>query len=688
MIGQYVTEDGKPIYDATKLSKSSYQPKGDVLKLWQQIQTDYGVAYILQHRPFKEFDGVSLLKRAKLDQETFAAYVGAEYVPDHKRWKWKGRKNTSRNKLIGICARMLAGMLYPTVHASNEMKEDDKMAARVMRMRVENHLRKAGYETKFLFMIMSALVNPAVFVQVEWVEMMQKIKENGNIEEVLNESLSGIVLNIIPIDEIMLPDFYSGTGDLNRLNCILRVRRIPWDEARAKHAGKYYVSGLDGNRIDLFDYVKAGMTRIFLTGNENQELFDIEWTEADRTYVQEITAYYPYEDLEVPVVGGVLMVDEENVYNKNPFKHRRYTLTEKGWKSIPVLPFAASGFEPLDPAGRFFYYKSGAFKEFWDDKSLNTMHRYAHDGTALDVIKPTILSGVSKVDSTMMVPGGTFGIPAGGSVSQYSMGPNLKAVWDAVAQYEKDLSESTTVNPVPNPGQTGISATQTNVATMQAKLFMSVFALLVADLIKKVGELVVDDEINYACTGEIDESIPGHLNLKDKVSLIRGKEKGKAITNKVIFTSKHMGKKYTDKQIEDKEWELYDKSGKNDKERANSDQRTYEVNPYQYSRLVYQLSLDADQILDKSMGATQERKIRAFTILKDPAIAPFTDQGEVAGSMIEEFGSELTDDPEKLKSKQASQPGQQNGMISSIMGDKGQGNVPSPFNNQPAQQVK
>lgn len=663
MIGGYITkEDGTPSDAYNKLSASSYQPKGDVLKLWQQIQKDYQIAYLLQHRPFKEFDGVSLLERAKLDQETFAAYVGCEYVPQHKAWRWKGRKNTSRNKLIGICARMLAGMLYPTVHAHNEMNEEDAMTAKVMKIRIEDHLKKSGYETKFLFMIMSALVNPAVFVQVEWVEMMQKIKVNGKIEEVLNEALSGLVLNILPIDEIMLPDFYSGTGNLQRLNCVLRVRRIPWDEARAKWEDKVFTTDASGERKDLFDYVQAGMTRIFLTGNENQELFDIEWTEADRTYVQEITAYYPYEDLEVCVVGGVLMVNETDVYNTNPFIHRRYTLTDSGWKSFPVLPIVASGFEPLDPSGRFFYYKSGAFKEFWDDKSLNTMHRLAHDGTYLDVIKPTILSGVAKVDSTVLVPGGTFGIPAGGTMSQYSLGPNLKAVWDAVGQYKEDLSDSTTVNPVPTPNQPNVSATQTNVAVQQAKLFMSIFALLVADLIKRVGELVVDCEVNYAAIGEIDAKIPGHLNLKDKTSLIKGKEKGKNITHKVIFTSKHMGKKYTDKQLEDKEWELYNETGKDNEGRSNSGQRIYEVNPYQYARTVYECYMDADQILDKSMGAIQQRKVTAFNILKDPAIAPFTDQEELADSIIDEFGSDLVDDPEKLKKQQPSPMMQSMGM--------------------------
>lgn len=640
-----------------------------------RVQRDYQVAYTLQHRPFREFDGYSLLQRARMDQELFAAHVGAEFVAQHKRWRFKGRKNTARNKLINICARMIAGMLYPTVHAKNELNEEDKMTARVMRIRIEEHLRKADYTVKFLFMILSALVNPAVFVEVEWVEFMQKIKtqlDNGDakVEEVVNEMMSGLQLHIVPIDEMMTCDFYSGTGNLRILPTILRIRRIPWDNARAKWQGRYF----NEKGEDLFKFVEAGKTRIVLTGNENQELFDIEWTEADRSYVQELTAYYPYEDLQVTFVGGVAMINEKNCYNTNPFEHRRFVLIGDDWKSIPVLPIVMSGFEPIDPTGRFLYYKSGAFKEFWDDLSLNTMHRLAHDATYLDTIKPVMISGVSKVDSTVMVPGGVFGMPAGAQVNPYNFGPNLKAVYDNIAIQEKDMAESTSINPAPTNPQAGVSATQTNVAVQQAKLFMTVFALLISDLVSKVGELVVDCEVNYASSGEIDESVPGHLNLKPRVSLVKGKDKGRNITNKIVFTSKHMGKKYSPKKIEDKEWELYNKSGNTPRERYQSDQRTYEVNPHKYARTIYSVFVDADEIVDRSLGADKQRKMIAFNMMTDPRVAPFTDQEAVINDfVIEEYGG---DNPDKYKKKQTMAG---NDMMNAIMGNNGQNANPQSF---------
>ena len=112
--------------------------------MFSKCQNDYQRAYNLQHRTFDEFDGLSLLQRARRDQQTFGAFVGAEYIPAHKSWRWRGRKNTARNKLISILAHMISGMLYPLVSASNEEDEPDKLAARVMRIIVEDHLKKAG----------------------------------------------------------------------------------------------------------------------------------------------------------------------------------------------------------------------------------------------------------------------------------------------------------------------------------------------------------------------------------------------------------------------------------------------------------------------------------------------------------------------------------------------------------------
>lgn len=657
MIAGIVTDkDGWPLDSGGKrLSPSAYAPSKDVMDLFARVQDDYTVAYNLQHRNFQEFDDVSLLDRARKDQQTFSAYVGAEFVPVQKKWRWKGRKNTARNRIIGILAHLLAAMLFPYVRAVNDQDEEEKDAARVMQILIEDHLRKAGYEMKFLYMAMSALVNPAVFVNVEYVEAIQKIKqrkEDGSVEilEVVDQLLSGLNLNIIPIDELLLADFY--TFELQRQPYLCRVRRIPWDESR-----KIY-----GKHKD-FKYVTAGATKLFMTGQENQTLFDIEWTEADRGYVQEITMYYRPEDLQVTFVGGVFMGEEQDIYNKNPFSHRRMVPHEGEWVSAPIYPFAKSGFEPLDVTGRFAYYKSAAFKAYWDDASINKAYQLLQDGMYLDVMKPTFISGAAKVDGTVIAPGAVVPLPKDAAVTPYSLGSNLAAAMNVLMTNKEDLAESTqdqTQGGIPQPGVT-LGATQ--IAERNAKLILGVFGLMIANLVEQLGALTQDCIIQHATLGELDTKVPEALKVRYRTYLAKGEEKGKNISSRIIFDGDMMGRQMTEDEKEEAEWNMYTSSGKTAKEREESDQRVYRVNPYQFARMTYSTFVDADQIVSRSMGTDQQRKMMAFQMFSNPIVQPYINMSNVVQDFVIEPFSD--GDPEKYM-RQESEMNNLNAMMGAV----------------------
>lgn len=658
--GIVVGKDGTPQDNkGNKLSLSSFNPLPEVRKFLLHFQTDYTNAWTLQRKPYDEFDGYSLLDRARLDQETFGAFVGVQYLPKHKQWQWTGRKNTARNKLIGILAHLLAGMLFPFVYAQNERDEEDKMTARVMGIMIEEHLRRARYEMKFLYLVLSALVNPAVFASINYVESMQKIKqrmENGEIKilEAVDEIMSGTQLNIIPIDELVLGDMYSGTGNIHAQPHIFRVRRISYDYARSIYAGKFYTE----NGTDLFDFVEAGKTR-WVEDSENYTLYDVEWDESDGNFVQEVTGYYRSEDLEVPVVGGIPMCEYKNIYNANPFSHRRMTYTNGEWLSVPIYPFAMSGFEPIDPSGRFAYYKSGAFKEYWDDQKLNKVDRLAMNGMQLDVMKPVFLSGVARFDSTAMIPGATIAMPLNASVTPYSLGPNLAAAYKAIVDANQDLSESTQDKVMQGSTQPGVTATQTVVAQRQARIFLGVFGLLVADLVKQIGELTMDCVIQYSTRGELEAFVPEALRLKFKTFIAKGKDKGADVTNRIVFSDRYMGKTLTAKEARKREWQLYEQSG-GDK----TDQRIYEVNPYLFSRTRFSMFVDADKIVMRSMGTDRQQKELAFEKLTDPRVMPFINPEAVINDFVIEEYSE--GDPERYKRKEGDVEAAQ--AMQSIMG--------------------
>lgn len=670
MIANIVCDiDGNPVDgNGNKLTVSAYNPPEQVKKLFYQVQQDYSIAWRLQHRGFQEFDGYSLLERTRLDQQTFGAYVGIEQVPLQKQWRWKGRKNTTRNKVIGILAHVIAGMLFPYCYAYNEDDEEDKMTAKVMRLLIENHLKKADYEMKFLFMMTSALVNPAVFVEVEYVEAIQKIKLKGadgkwRVEEAVDELLSGINLNIIPIDQILLADFY--TFDLQRQPNIIRVTRISYDEARERWAGKYFIDGKD-----QFDYVQAGMTRVMLTGQENQTLYDIEWTEADANYVQVLEPMYRPEDLETCWVGGVFMGEHEDIYNSNPFKHRRMSMIGDKWMSIPVYPFAKTGFEPLDPAGRFAYYKSACFKAFWDAMGDDKAHQLAFDAMQLDVFKPVFLSGLASISDDVMVPGATVGMPLGASVTPYQLSPNIIQALNLMRVEQEDLSESTQDKIQSGIAQQGVTATATMKAQQNAQVIMQVFSNMIADLVRQIGDLVIDDIIMHTTTGEVDATIPEALNMKFKTVMFKGKDGGKDVTNKIDFSTEMMGSNFTKEKANDLEWKMFDANGG-----MNTSQHAYKVNPYKFARTRFSLYIDPDVITSRSMGTDQLKKERAFNLLTDPRVAPYVDQQAVVDKFVLEEYSD--GDPDQFKKK----PGTGQDMLSQVMGTQPGGkSVASPLN--------
>lgn len=628
-----------------------------MLELFNRCQDDYQRAWRLQHRPFDEFDGLSLLQRAKLDQRTFGAFVGAEFVPKQKAWRWKGRKNTARNKLIALLAHMIAGMLYPMVYAQNQEDEEDKITAKVMRILVEEHLRKAGYQMKFMYMALSALVNPAVFVEVEYVVAMQRIKEQGlngtvTISEAIDTLLTGLNLSIIPIDQLLLADFY--TGDIQRQPYLVRVDRISWDQAR-----KIY-----GEHED-FKYVQAGKTRVVQTGSENATLYDIEWTEADATAVQVLTFLYRDEDLEVTWVGGVFVGNKTDLYNTNPFKHRRMSLIGDEWKTIPIYKVAKSGFEPLDPTGRFAYYKSGAFKEYWDDASINKSYQLLQDGMYLDVIKPILGTGIVKVDTNVVAPGAYITTPnKDATLSAWSMGSNLPQAMAVLQENKSDTADST-LSPIMQ-GQMGARQTAyaVNAALTNAKIMLGLFSFMMADLIKQVGELTVDCVVLHTTQGELDATIPEALSMKFKTILVKTKEKGRDMTNKIIFTDALLGKRYTQSQVRAKNFDLLEKAGG-----QKSDQVIYEVNPYRFARTIFTMWVDPDKITASAIGLNRDQKMQDIQMLTAPFVYPFVNQEALANEVIEEYGG---DNPDKLK-KQASD------MMSAVMGGQGQDpNNPNP----------
>lgn len=640
------------------LSKKMNAPE-DVKRLWEHVRQDYFKDYSLQNRPFQEFDMLSLLQRMNLDQQTWGAFVGANYSTADQQWRWQGRKNTARNKIIGILAHVVSSMLYPFVYAYNEDNKEDELTARVMRILIENHLKKTKYEDKFLYMMCSALVNPAVFAQVECVEALQKIKykKDGKwvIDQVIDEVISGIHLNLVPVDQLMLADFY--TSDIQNQPHIIKARRISYDEAKKIYGGKYKWNG-----NDVFDSVMKGdMTQAVGAGRDNQTIYNIDWTLADQNFVQEITAYYKAEDLEVTFVGGILMGNYDDVYNTNPFKKRRITVNKRGdYVTMPVYPFAKTGFEPIDPNRRFAYYKSAAFKEFWDDASLNRAFQLAQDSSYLGAFSPTMITGVTgPIDSSIMVPGYTFGAPKDATLTPAFQQKNMASLQFLMQKNEDDMSLSTQDQLQSGVAAPGVTATASIKAEQNAKIIMTVFATMIANLVKDIGQLYVDDVLLHTSQGEVDATVPENLVIKYNTIRHQTKEGGKEVNNIIQFEPNMALPTFTKDKADELEWKIYNENGAED-----THTYSYIVDPYKFAKAQFSVYVDPQVIISRSLGTDTLRKERLLTWAQNPVFAPYLNMKEVTDKLIIDDLAE--GDPDKFRAED----NQMNQMANSMFGGK------------------
>jgi hypothetical protein len=294
-----------------------------------------------------------------------------------------------------------------------------------------------------------------------------------------------------------------------------------------------------------------------------------------------------------------------------------------------VYPFAKTGFEPLDPNGRFAYYKSAAFKEFWDDASINRMYQITQDGTFLDVFKPIFGSGIASLNADAMVPGNFIGMPAGASVTPYQLGANLQASMQLIRKNEEDMSLSTVSAEQNGNAQPGVTATASIKADQAAQVIMGNTAIMIVDLIRQIGELTIDDILAHTTIGEVDATVPESLNMKYKTVRLQTKQDGKDINKVVKFDTSMMQSNFTSDKAQELEWKMFEDNGGMD---ATSIE--YKVNPYKFARLKFSAFVDPQILVSNAMGTSALRDQRMVAILTNPAISPYINMDEVIRDFV------------------------------------------------------
>ena len=603
MIGTIPTDKtGKP-----KASVSSYQPSKEIKDLMGRIRQDYNIGHNNLHSTYEEFSNRSVLDETSASQRVFNAYIPPRSDNPDEAWKAQTVRPLARNKMISIAAHVTANLIYPTIFAQNEKDEDDEMAAQVMSDIFEWVQEKADYDRVFLFSVISMLSNPAVIVEVSFVEAVIKAKkmaeEGTKTCDVLDELNSGIKLGIVPVDEFMIANVRE--FNLQKQRFIIRKRFIDYSEAESLYGDH-----------ENFKHVQPGVRSVY--SNDESTFYDTYDTH-NPTLVEEAIYYNRCEDMEVPTINGIYMGKDK--IEDNTFRHRRTILTPDGEiATIPVYKFAKSGYEPIDEM-RFFYYKSAAAKLGADQDLVDTLYNMVLDGTFLSIMPPVNVFGSEEQNASVVYPGATNYFGKETRTETLNVGQHINAGLNTLQMVEHSMSQSSQ-----DDTRLGISSSGNQTAfeisrlEQNAAVQLGLFGKMIGFLVKDISELIIDNIISHLTIGQVNQLITGELRMNYNTFLIKSKsEGGKKLKKRIEFTDEVMG----DFDLKSKQIDLMKREGENE--------RIFLVNPYEFSRLRYRLSVNASAAISKSPFNQKVLNLEAYDRL---ITNPFIDQQAVTRDFL------------------------------------------------------
>ena len=575
MIGNLITEiiNGKEVIQN---EKAEFQPSEEVKNLTARIKKDYEIGYGILHRPFEEFNDLSLVQRMDVDQKSFNSYVQPKTDDPDESWRWNGVRPITRNKILSTAAHLTAGMMYPGVFAQNDQDEEDRDAEDIMRYLITWNIKYSDYEMTFLYGVLAALVNPAAYIEVDYAETLQTIKMKGDdgkitLTDIVDEVLSGLKFHNVPADEILLSNPYEYY--LQKQRFIIRRRFVDYDEIAARYSGHPNLK-----------YIKPGIKAFY---NSNDGMFYQQKDENLDTLAEEAIYYNRREDIEVPYVNGVYMGD--NNVEANLIKCRDN-------KNRPKYPYVKFGAEPIDEK-RFAFYKSLSFKLLNDQDIADQMWRMVMDDTFLEVMTPLAVMGEERISTDIMFPGSVTNFPIDTKVEGIGAGRNLQAGWNALGQIEKSMAEASEEEQRGGKYAEG-QRTAYEVAKVEenARISLGILGKMLMRMVSDLGDLMIDRIIMFQTIGEIEELTGGQTKMKYRSFLLPDEaEGGRKVTRKVMFDGSLIGKKMSKRQKLEESYNIMEEQGGDD-----SQTRIYRANPSLFSRLKYMITIEPEAWMPKN----------------------------------------------------------------------------------------
>lgn len=600
---------------------SRYNPSKEVKERTSEVLRDFGLANTIKTKPYAEFNFNSLIDRMNLDQMSYNQYPGDRSQDPADAWRSLAFRPIVRNKIISIAAHITASIIYPKIYAQNDRDEEDRDAAQVMRDIIEWVSDQCDYDKTFLYSVLAALVNPAAIIHTEFAEKYREIKVTKadgtwDTKKVLDDLFSGFQDTLVPVDELWISNIYE--HNIQKQPFLIWRKVIDYATAKAKY-----------NDYEPFKYVKPGIQVLYA---EDLDLFYEQYDQSMRgNLVEEIRYYNRFADLQLTFVNGILM---EDVNQPNPRKDKLY-------------PFVKGGYELFDD-GRFFYYKSLAFKLANDEDIINTMYRMLTDGSYMQVMPPAVVFGDDEINSAVIAPGVVTTLSNADGRSSFQTIPtnnNLTAGYNLLEKVEASVNESS--SDVLQQGQSpqgDQTAFEISKVEQNARVMLGLFGKMIGFMVKDFGKLRVGDILQHMTVGQVDELLNDPQKLKFRTFLLPEKTvNGKSKTRRIEFDM-NLPNEITDKDLMFMSQEIEDKERK-----MGSKVEIYKVNPELFRSLKFKCIIQPEAISPKSDALKKALNLEAYGLaIVNPIVAanPENQQAVTRDLLFSNF-DQTKDDPER-----------------------------------------
>lgn len=624
---------------------STYQPSQEVVELTKRVKEDYQSGQKIIDEQWVELNNRSVVQDQNRGQLMFNAFVDEEVEDPAQAWKWRGTRSMARNKGIAMHAQLTSNFLLPLFLAQNEDDEVDQEYSEIMRDIIEwmAEPTNSNYQSSFLQVVFGMITNPVTYIETDFLEVYQTIKErlDDNMvvrKQVLDDVLSGFAANIWSSTEILITNAYE--RNIQKQKAIIKRRYKEYDEMEAKY----------GNHPNWV-FVQKGIKTIY---SEDDGLFYDVKDEDHPNLVTEEIYLNRREDLEVPFVNGVYMGDTD--VHANPIKHR----DNLGKPKYNIVPF---GFFRI--GDHFFYYKSMMNTLGWDNMLYDAMSEVVMNRAFLETEMPVVITGTDQIDSEVVFPSSVVTLEnPDAKFTPMLPQSNLNAGIMALRETEKSINEGSNINEtlagqLPDASQKAFNVAQ---AQSNAQKLVRGVGRALAESVVQLGDLMKDIAVNHLVVPQVDQLSTGAMKLKYKSFLIPTKDSTNSSDKKIRFESRLMGRKMSDAERDYESVALLEEVGyPNDKEIL------VVANPALFASHKYLTKVDVEEMFVKNAEYWQNVLPNLKALLAND---PYVKQEKLTEKLLYSFfqsgADDLMNEESEVQKIIEAQVAQQNG-----------GNVPS-----------